>query len=600
MAYWDSTSPQSRGVPTLPIDPLARFGRNEEGAVAVIVALLLVVLLGFTALGVDVASLYRERARLQSVGDLTAVSAMAVPQSAMARATYVMSRNRMDGLTPQTLETGRYLRNPAIAAQDRFTPLPADSVGINAVRVVLQDDAALHFSQVFTEETHVTLDRTSLASRTGAASFTLGSHIARLGPLELDRALLQSFGGAASIDTGDMAVLAEASVNLGGLLEVLAAQTGSATRNPAAILDATRPVTDIVQALQTVLPSDVGRALDGLRDATAGVDIDVAALVGGIDTRLGLTATEFLSGIEIPALDVVRALVADQGTGTGIQLDADVTVPGILASSTSLTAGEPPAQSGWVALGEEGVQLHRAAVRLKTDLAVAPTLLGDLGIGIEVASLSLPVYTEVAGSTATLDRIGCNVTAGQDIAASFTTKSPSNGTSIASLYLGQLPEGSGAVTPADLEFADLLTVDIVIGRGLLLPGIKIPGVVIQAKSHVTVGTSQTDTVTFTQDDLATGDTIKTFGSGDLLSSAVGSLLSGTELRVKPGQSGLLSGLAGPVIAGVLPLLPGRLLSGLADPLDSVLDATLAGIGVELGAGELALTGHHCEPIRLVR
>ncbi len=32
----------------------------------------------------------------------------------------------------------------------------------------------------------------------------------------------------------------------------------------------------------------------------------------------------------------------------------------------------------------------------------------------------------------------------------------------------------------------------------------------------------------------------------------------------------------------------------------MLDATLADAGLKLGAGELTLIGHHCEPIRLVR
>ena len=59
------------------IDRIKQFAAAEDGAVAVIVSLLMTVLMGFVALGVDVAWLYGERAKLQSFADLSAISAMA-------------------------------------------------------------------------------------------------------------------------------------------------------------------------------------------------------------------------------------------------------------------------------------------------------------------------------------------------------------------------------------------------------------------------------------------------------------------------------------------------------------------------------------------
>ena len=104
----------------LPTDPLAPFVNDEEGSVAITVSLLLIVLLGFVALGVDVASLYRERAQLQSVSDLTAMSAMAAPQDAVNRANYVLARNAKSLESLETMQTGRFLRNPAVAPKDRI------------------------------------------------------------------------------------------------------------------------------------------------------------------------------------------------------------------------------------------------------------------------------------------------------------------------------------------------------------------------------------------------------------------------------------------------------------------------------------------------
>ncbi len=126
--------------------------------------------------------------------------------------------------------------------------------------------------------------------------------------------------------------------------------------------------------------------------------------------------------------------------------------------------------------------MHRAAARLKTDLAVTPNLITSLGLGLGLVSITI-----------------------------------------------------------DLG---------------LLPSIKLSSLTIQARSKVTAGASLADSVTFTIADVARGDTVKTFGSGALLSSAVTSLLSpaNTEFRVKPSQASLVSGLLAPVVNNLMAVL----------------------------------------------
>ncbi len=592
----------------LPTEPLARFAKEQDGTVAIIVALMLTVLLGFVAIGVDMAALYRERAQLQSVGDLTALSAMALPDDATTRATYVIGRNAKSGQKLDDLETGRYLRNPDVAATNRFVVLPLGTPGINAVRVKLKDDAPLYFAKVISKSSFVTLDRTALATRTGAASFSLDSHIADLNGANLDQALKLRFGASASLSAVQVDALADETIDLGTLLDALATQTGNTSRNPADILNATTTDAAIIRALQSVLPAFAGNSLNGLMTNGATTSFAVAGLVGGIDTDLGLTASEFVSQIRLSGLDVVKALIAADGSGKSFALTTALAVPGVLSVNTAISGGEPPAQSGWIGLGEEGVQLHRAAVRIKSDVSIDTALLGNLGVGVTAAKLNLPLHSELAGATATLEKLNCSLPSAQSVAAVFSTAStplnPANGTSVAALYLGTLPQansGKTPINPADLEFADLVEINIVI-KLPLLPDVKIAGVTIQGRSHVMVGTSTTRTLSFTKDDIATGRTTKTFGSGNLLSTAVGDLLSSQnlQLRVNPGQAGLVSGLAAPVVAAVLQLLPGRLLESLTSPVDNLLDATLDAAGLTLGAGELTLTGHHCEPIRLVQ
>ena len=586
------------------IDPIPNFGREEDGAVAVIVALLLVALLGFAALGVDVASLYRDRAKLQSLSDLSAMSAVAETDDALNRSHIAIERNNAQVDNLETLEFGRYLRNPAIAADARFQIQSEGSAGINAVRLVVKDDAPLHFAQIFTEESHVRLTRTSTATRTDMASFSLNSHLVNIGDGALNDLLAAQFGANATISSGNLQLLADTNVDLGALLVALNMDVG---RNPAEILNAVTSGGQFIQALQSILPPSLAGGLEGLRIGAGSGAFAVSSLVGGVDTDLGLTATDALAQTNISALDAIKALIAVESSGEGLDVGLDLDVAGVLSTTTTLTAGEPAAHSGLIAMGEKGIQLHRASLRVETNTSVNPALLGGLATGIEIASVNLPVYAELAGSTATLDEIACDAASPENLAARFLTGPtplhPQNGTAVAALYLGALPTTAGPVDPADLEFADLLDVNLTIPSLLpLVPAIKIDGVTIQVRSHVAVGTSQTETISFSHADIAQGATVRTFGSGDLLSSATASLLSpeNTELRLKPDQDGLVSTLAAPLLATLLAALPDMILANLTAPVDSVLDATLAGIGLELGAGELELTEHYCEVIQLVQ
>ena len=582
------------------IDHLRRYRSDEGGVVAVVVALLLTVLLGFAAIGVDMAALYRERAQLQSVSDLTAMSAAADVPAADARAQHALARNAADTSALSMLETGRYLRNPALPAAERFTVLPTGAAAANAVRVRLDKDAPIYFAQIFTDKSTVTLNRTALATRTGAARFSLGSHLVNLSDDALNGLLAQSFGVGATLTSNDITVLSDVSFSLGAALQALDVPQ---TRNPAEVLNATTTVGDLVRAAQSVLPLDVANRLDGLDTSTA--QIAVAAIVGGIDTQLGLTATGFLADTQITGLDLVRAVLSAQGAQQGIAVTAPVNVAGITQIHTTLTAGEPAAQSRWIAIGEQGAQLHRAALRLKSDIVATPDLLGGFASGIRIASVTLPIYTELAGATASLDAVSCHLNNDHDIAAAFSTAPtslhPANGTSVVALYLGKLPASGGAIDPATLDFADLLEVDITVPVPLL-PDITLAGITIQARGHVAVGASQTERISFTKADLAEGETTKSFGSGVLLGSAIGTLLSPshTAFRVKPEDHSLIPAAAAPLVADLLQALPARLLAGLATPVDTVLDGTLAAAGVEVGAGELTLEGHHCEAIRLVQ
>lgn len=571
-----------------------------------IVALTLVMLMGFLALGIDVASLYRERHKLQTITDLAVLSAVPDPARANERVTQAKSINQIPEAHIEALVKGRYLRNPAIPPEARFLPLTDGAPGINAISVRLRDDAPLSFARILTEDDHVTLRSTALAARTGAVSFSLDTALAQLDGDALHAFLNRAFMPSADLAVNNTSLFASTDVPVGDVVQALAAQLGFDGANPADILNRTVTPSQIMTALRTVSP-DLAGTLNSMTGGS-GDPFMIAEIVGGIDTELGLTIVEFLDTLQVSSLDILMAVARSNLVGEPVSTGTQTDVAGLLTQSVSLVAGEPPAQSGWIAIGETGVTLHRAALRVGTETELDPTLLGPVLSNVMTTRLSLPIYLELAGATATLDAMSCSEGPNDLVAEFITTPTPldsSNGTAIAALYIGDLSStdfaSSGAVSPSDLGFADILDLEITLPVPLL-PDITVGPITVQMRSTATIGQSGTERVSFTRTDIEAGRTTKRFGSENALTSGVASLMSEetTEFRIKPGRNDLRSGLPEGLLDTIMSALPGQLAQSLTAPVDGLLDATLASIGVELGTGHLTVEALHCERAQLVR
>lgn len=113
---------------------------SERGGVAVIVALLMVVLLGFTALTVDVGVLYSERAQLQNGADASAVavaqkcaSSLADPQCSPSSplASSLANQNALDGMSNvQSVSLDTTARKVTVQTSARETGAAANSVSL--------------------------------------------------------------------------------------------------------------------------------------------------------------------------------------------------------------------------------------------------------------------------------------------------------------------------------------------------------------------------------------------------------------------------------------------------------------------------------------
>lgn len=583
--------------------PLRSFAKDECGASAVIVALTLTVVLTFVAFSIDLGMAYGDRAHLQADTDLIALGTAADLDAADGRLAQMLEGNGLTADALSSVQYGRYLRNPAIAHEQRFQPLDQGAPGVNAVALTLIGEAPLTFGRILAEGDSLRINGAATATRTGAASFSLGSRLFGLDPAALSDALSQNLGTQITLSARDVEVLAAADINTADLLDALAARVEYAPLNPADVLTLRPRLSDLIFAMQSVLPAEASSRLSALTTISGFIDLEVSGLIAANDRDLGLTLTGFLEDVRVSALDVLLAAADGVDATASLPVAMDTAVPGVLSTSAQLRFQERPADSGWVAIGEVGTTLHSAAARLSADIELAPSLLGNLGIGISATGLSLPIHAELAGATATLTDLSCaptdamNLTDPTDPAAVFSTSfrplSPSDGVSVATLYLGEMDPvawASGdAISPDNLGFADFLDVSINLGL------IRIDRT-LQIRSLTTVGQSQTEEVAFTFADAASADPVtRRFGAGDLLGTAVSSLLAPetTEIRLKPGQGG---GAVGALLA----LLPERLLTTLVGPLDTVLDTALSTAGLAVGEGELTLTGHHCETVQLVR
>jgi uncharacterized membrane protein len=585
------------------------FLRGESGAVAIVTALLMTVLLGFVAFGVSVAHLYFMQRTLQTRADLAAVSAAADISEASQRAGHALSLNGMASDNLDSLSFGRFTANPAMPMDDRYTQHSAHDPGVNAVSVTVIQDAPLSFGTLFSDSETLRLTASASAARVNGVSFTLGSRMARLDAGLLNDLLGAAFGTTLSLDLLDYQQLAGTDIALLPFLEALGTDVGFSAGNYVDILSLQPDLPDIIDALGAGSPPLPRNLLEGIALGAARIPVPLDRIISVSDPDLGVDLLDFMGDTRLSALDLLRATADVINASRTVVLDADLAVPGLLSAETGLRLSERPAASGWVMIGEPGATLHTAQTRLRVNASLDPDLLGSLGVGVQALALTLPVYAELASATAALESLDCRTVASVDVAARFDTGigvvDPTTGPQVAALYLGAFdPPGFDSSVPLSqsaLDFADFLDLALTI-EVPLLPDIQIGLLTLQVRSRAEVGQSSTGMISFTHAQVDTAPETETFGSHALLSTAVASLLSSDslEIRVSPDHENLLSSLVSPLVNAVITLLPERMLSGLLSPIDGALDQLLDGLGTGVGQADLTLVRRHCGMVRLVR
>lgn len=582
---------------------IQRFCADERGAVVIVFALVLVVLLGFVALGVDLSSLYFRQKSLQTHADLAAISAVSNLHNdppKHARMTVLGNGLREDDMT--RLDYARYNMDVSLAYGDRLTERELNAPGVNAATVHLQDSVPLYFAQNFLKQDSAQIAATATAARFDLASFSLGSRLLSLDGGLLNALLSEALGSTITLNVVDYRALADARVDLLTFSDALAMRAELTALTYEELLTSDIRLVDVAGALlDTVL---VTGGLEQLLGSDGQAVVDIALLIAINGDTVAAQLGDLLPTITVSALDILMASVDIVNAGHIIETELNLDVPGVILADLKLLIGEPPAGSGWITLGEKDVRVHTAQVRVKLDLQLLPSLLNESGllnallgllVDVRLEGFEAPLYIEIASATATLSALGCNAVNHDDVIATFDTGlnplTGATGTHVAKLFLGRFEDEhfgdmAGPLDPAYLEPATLLSISVHV---LILIRTKIA---VLVKSHAVIGESDQTQTTFARDEEGM---LKTFGSTNLLSSGFKSLGENAKLEEKITAGSIEITLLRSLLNGIL----SNLASVLA-PVESILDLLLKELGIGIGEADLTLHKVHCGRVMLVR
>jgi uncharacterized membrane protein len=548
----------------------SRFRDHRRGAVSVITAVSLTMILALCALAVDVGSVFLQTRRLQGVADLAAMSAANDMARAQVAAAATVAANNDGWRAPLqvTVTKGNYSNNAAVPVAQRFQ---ASEVDPDATRVSVKGQADLFFGAALLGRPYLPIQRQATAARADLASFSIGSRLAGLNGGIVNALLSGLTGSQINLSVMDYNSLIDADVSLFSYLDALKLRL----HLTAATYD------DVLKADLTT-----GQALSALADAlTAAGKTQAAAATRSLAISVGnkdkahlealvslgpYGAQDHVSGgqsalVSLSAMDLAQAVLQIGRGGRQVKLDLGASVPGIADTDVWVAIGEPPNGSPYMTVTRDKTVIVRTA---QTRLYIDVKLLGS-GALSGVLGIHVPLLVELASGEAKLKAIDC----GQK--STTLDVKPS---------VGALKIGNIDTTVLD-DFKRPLT---------LTPATLVQVLVVKvtAMSDVSLGGATWQPVNFTDADIR-GRTIKTVKTGDLLSATTSSLLSNLKLDVQ--ILGLNLGLGDAAILGALR----PLLAAVSAPLDGLVNTLTGLLGLGLGEADVRVNGLRCGVAALV-
>ncbi|MGW8190409.1 pilus assembly protein TadG-related protein [Sphingomonas hankookensis] len=534
---------------------MRRLVKAREGNVALMLAGGLTMLTGTAVLGVDTASLYLEKRRLQGAADAAALAAAGDLTNGTARAQAAVSLSPDNGTRLTVMTPGRFTRDERLAVDARFL---ANGTPGNAAQVALESRIQPVFARVFGYR-DVTIEARATAARIDLAAFSLGTRLASVQGGLPGALLSQLAGSELSLSVMDYNALVSGQVDLLKTAELLRTTGGvrADTFNDVLATDIALPklVTAMAGSTTSSAAAQLLRSIAGkLPNRT--VRLDRIVDLGALGSR---NVADPLRPVETDAYAFLREVLQISGGSRQVQSDIELGIPGIGQTRVFLQIGERAANSRWLSVGEAGQTVVRSAqTRLWIDIALvnAPLSLG---------SVRVPIYVELAEAEARLAQITCrggpaNATAALDVTPSL-----------------------GRVAIADLDPASLTNFQQAVAlrpaRMVTLPLVSLTGL-----ANVQLGGTQAQRVNFSTSEI-NDHVVKSVSTNDIAAGVASSLLRTIDIRAN------VLGLG--VSAGLLTSTLGNTLSAVAPALDLVVGQVTALAGVHVGQADVQIDGVRC-------
>lgn len=562
---------------------------DRKGNIGTLAALSLPLMIFSLALGVDYGYLTVQQRQLQANADLAAIAAASnVFEAEQAAATYfslngvsanVTGRNGLSipanaslhlkgAIASASVERGRYIADPDLPPEKRFTPVLTDA---DAARVTLSLPADLFVASMFMPQSPV-LSATGSASRTKLAAFSVGTRLASLNDGILNALLGQLLGTKLSLNVMDYRALVDTDISVQPFLKAVATELNLTAGTYEDVLNAGITMPQLLASMRAVhgLSGTVNSALRAIEQATSKskVKIPLSSILN-IDPKKGIAvATGGDWDMSVNALQMVSAAAGLANGKNQVALDLGASLPGLASVSVNLAIGEPPVETPSHRLGAPGSAVRSAQTRLAIEVSV-DGLAALAGIRIK-----LPIYVEVAASEAKLMDIRClgGTTTNANVAIDAVP--------------GLAEIAVGTVNPSVLsDFSS----DPRVKKARIIDAAVLK---IDAIAHVEAKNLTKTRLSFSPTEIAARAT-KSASTRDTLTSTTKSLLENLDLDIQI----LFLTLGTPkIITAAL----ASTLGAVTPAIDDLIYNLLLVVGVKIGEADIRVTGVRCQRPALVQ
>lgn len=556
------------------------FLRQQDGAVSVVAALSIFMLLAIAAVVIDTGSLYFARRSLQATSDAAALAAVQDPADAAAVAASVFARNGYDA-SGLTVTTGAYTADESLSANARFV---AAGSGINAVRVRATVQQPTFFGPLFGLATHSALTTQATAARIPTVSFGAGSRLAELDSGILNNLLGQLWGSSLSLSLVDYQALLTTNIDALTFLNQLATDinvTGSYQQLASASVTTGQIISALIEAgdVSGATSGDSAAALLALQGLQSQISsstllklsdvIDMSSLNG---RSIGGIASAGDQGLQLNMMSLLSASARTAASGQLNNIGTSLSIP-VTGSSVSaqLAVGSPMTQ---VAAAQVGTTIHTAQIRIALTVTLA-----SINLGVAATTVQVPIYLEAAAGQAKLTAMPC--TAGGTL-AEIDASSGATTLQFGSVNGATLADFSAAVTPVPAPVASLS-----------LLGIPVQ---VNIAGTSSVAGSGPQTLTFTQADIDAGTVKSVPGAGQTPFAALGTGMTFSASALS--DPGLLGSLLNSQLSSLTTAL-NPVVANILNQLDSPVNSVMTALGLQLGITDVRVFDAKCRTPTLV-